>query len=239
MKWNSWTGIVAGAALVLGGCTTPGGRPDHTASGALEGGAVGAAAGAMIGSTHGNSGEGALAGAAIGALAGGLIGHELDQQQQQRLHSQAPQTYARVDQGEPLSVDDIKALSKAGVGDEVILSQIRNTRSVYHLDTQQIIDLSSSGVSSRVIDAMINTPNTAPPPETAPAGSAPPPAPAETVVVAPGPEYVWIGGEWVWHDQWIWVGGHWIARPYPRACWISGGWVRYRHGWRHVPGHWR
>ena len=34
---------------------------------------------------------------------------------------------------------------------------------------------------------------------------APPPAPVETVVVAPGPDYVWIGGEWVWNGGWFWV----------------------------------
>jgi len=53
---------------------------------------------------------------------------------------------------------DIKALVKAGVADEVILSQIRNTRAVYRLTTAEIMDLHQAGVSQRVIDFMINTP---------------------------------------------------------------------------------
>jgi len=54
---------------------------------------------------------------------------------------------------------DIKALSKAGVADEVILSQIRNCRVVYRLTTADILDLRDAGVSQKVIDFMINTPN--------------------------------------------------------------------------------
>lgn len=52
---------------------------------------------------------------------------------------------------------DVKALAKAGLSDEVILSHIRNSRAVYHLTTAEIIDLKGSGVSEKVIDFMINT----------------------------------------------------------------------------------
>jgi hypothetical protein len=61
-----------------------------------------------------------------------------------------------------LGVTDVKALAKAGLSDEIILNQIRNSRVVYHLTAVEIIDLKESGVSEKVIDAMINT---------APAGS--------------------------------------------------------------------
>lgn len=57
------------------------------------------------------------------------------------------------------SPTDIKALSKAGVAEEVILSQIRNSRVVYRLTTAEILDLKDAGVSQKVIDFMINTPN--------------------------------------------------------------------------------
>jgi hypothetical protein len=56
-----------------------------------------------------------------------------------------------------LGVADVKALAKAEVSDEVIISQIKNTRSVFRLTTAEIIDLKDSGVSQRVIDFMINT----------------------------------------------------------------------------------
>ncbi|MCX7885889.1 MAG: hypothetical protein N3B01_01340 [Verrucomicrobiae bacterium] len=57
----------------------------------------------------------------------------------------------------PLTLADIKALAKAGVSDEVIISQIRNSKTVFRLTTAEIIDLTESGVSQRVIDALINT----------------------------------------------------------------------------------
>jgi hypothetical protein len=56
-----------------------------------------------------------------------------------------------------IGVADVKALVKAEVSDEVIISQIKNTRSVFRLTTAEIIDLKDSGVSQRVIDFMINT----------------------------------------------------------------------------------
>ena len=53
---------------------------------------------------------------------------------------------------------DIKVMSQAGIADEVIISQIRNSRVVFRLTAQQIIELKESGVSPQVLDFMINTP---------------------------------------------------------------------------------
>ncbi|HUJ72636.1 MAG TPA: hypothetical protein VLZ30_10345 [Verrucomicrobiae bacterium] len=55
------------------------------------------------------------------------------------------------------SVADVKAMVKAGIGEEVILSHLRNSQAVYHMTTAEIIDLKNSGVSEKVIDYMINT----------------------------------------------------------------------------------
>ena len=52
----------------------------------------------------------------------------------------------------------MKALVKAGLSDDVIINQIRNSRVVYHLTAVEIIDLKESGVSEKVIDCMIGTP---------------------------------------------------------------------------------
>jgi outer membrane lipoprotein SlyB len=233
---------LAASALVLAGCQYPNGNPNYTGTGALSGGAVGAVSGAAIGGNQ-HGGEDALIGAAVGAVAGGLIGHSLDQQQQQQLRQQAPQTYVRVDQGQPLGVADVKALAVASVSDDVIISQIRNSRTVYHLSAADIIDLRNAGVSNRVIEFMINTPGTygampAPQASTVVVTQPPPPPPAETVVVASSPGYVWIGGEWAWNGGWIWVAGHWGYPPYPHAVWVHGYWGRGPHGWVRVPGYW-
>jgi hypothetical protein len=209
--------VVALVGTSVAGCYSPMGRPDYTASGALAGGATGA----VIGSVAGR-GPGAAVGGAVGAIVGGLIGHGMDQTQEAQLRAQAPQTMQRVEQGQPLTVMDVKALVKAGIGDDLVISQIRNSRTVYHLTTADIIALKNAGVSERVIDFMINTPTQIPSAEVAGvAGTAPPAPPPETVVVAPGPDYVWVGGAWVWFGgRWVWHRGYWHRPQYP---------YRYRH----------
>lgn len=233
-------------AVGLSGCVNPDGSTDRAGSGALAGGAIGATSGALIGGGRGKGGEGALIGAAIGAITGGLIGRQMDNDQQARLRAQAPQTYTRVDQGQTLGVADIKALAQSKISDDVIISQIRNSHSVYHLSTADIIDLHNAGVSDKVVDFMINTPNlqggsaaAAPQVQTVYVQSAPPPPRTETIVVAPGPGYVWVGGEWVWNNGWVWVGGHWGYPPRSHTVWVSSVWVHGSRGWHRTPGYWR
>lgn len=246
MKTHSLFLSVVAGALVLTGCTSPyDGSPDRTGTGALTGGAIGAGAGAAIGSASGHAGEGALIGAAIGLISGGLIGHDMDQQEQARLKAQAPVTYQRVEQGQPLSIADVKALAKAGISEDIIISQLRVSRSIYHLSTADIIDLRDAGVSNKVIDYMINTATSSGVSQPAPAQQVvyvqqtPPPPRVETVVVSPGPTYVWVGGEWLWNGGWSWRAGYWCLPPYPNSIWIGGSWSHHDRGWRHSPGHWR
>ena len=59
----------------------------------------------------------------------------------------------------PVGVADVKALVKAGITEEVVISQIKQSRTVYRLSTAEIIDLKESGVSNKVIDFIINTAN--------------------------------------------------------------------------------
>ena len=164
MKTQLLSLSLAAGILLTDGCYTPEGQPDRTASGALAGGAIGAGTGAIIGSATRHAGEGALIGGAIGALSGALIGNSAEEAQRERIREENPQTLNRIDQGQPLTLADIKALSKAGVSEEVILSQIRNSRTVYRLAANEIIELHDAGVSNRVIDFMINTPSLYPPP---------------------------------------------------------------------------
>lgn len=239
---------IAATSLVLVGCKTPEGTTNHAANGALIGGVIGATALGLLGSTsHHDSGAnaaaGALIGGAMGALTGASVGHAMDQEAAARLRTQAPQTYERVDQRQPLAIADIKAMAKAGVGDEVIISQIVNSRTVYRLSASEIIELHEAGVSQKVIEYMINTPGmsgaSAPPSQSAVVVSEPPPPPpVETVIVAPSPGYVWVGGEWEWHGRWIWVGGHWVWPPHPHAVWVHGSWSHGPHGWYRTGGRW-
>jgi outer membrane lipoprotein SlyB len=225
--------LAAGAAVLLTGCVNPDGTQNNTGSGAIIGGAVGAITGAAIGGPQ-HGGEGALIGAGAGAVGGGLIGYSMDQEQQARLRQQSPETYAKVDQGQPLSLADVKALAKAGVSDDVIISQIQNTHTVYHLSAAEIIDLRDSNVSDKVVNFMINTPNTI--------GSASGVVQSDATVEppAPNPGYVWIGGEWMWGGTgWIWVAGHWTYPPYPHAVWVAGRRWHDAYGWHYYRGYWR
>ena len=238
MKMNRLIISLGGMAVLLTGCQNPDGTQNNTASGALIGGAAGAITGAAIGgSRHG--GVDALIGAGAGALAGGLIGNSVDREQEARLQAQAPQTYARVDQGQALSVADVKALAKAGISEDVIIAQIQNSHTVFHLSSVEIIDLRDAGVTDKVVNFMINTASAAP--QTATVIQQMPPAPpAETVVVSPGPGYVWIDGEYTWNGiAWVWVGGHWIVPPRPGMVWVVGRSWHDRYGWHHGHGYWR
>jgi outer membrane lipoprotein SlyB len=242
MKIYTLSLMTAGVAVLLTGCQYPNGEPNNTASGALIGGAMGAIAGAAIGGPR-NGGAGALIGAAAGAITGGAIGNSMDQEQATELRAQAPQTYVRVQQGQPLTISDIKALAAANVSDQVIISQIRNSHTVFHLSTSDIIELHNAGVSESVINFMINTPNTVGDSSavetTTVITEAPPPPPAEVVTLAPGPGYVWIGGDWGWDGRWVWRAGYWSLPPYPHAVWVGGYWGRGPYGWHRYPGHWR
>jgi hypothetical protein len=82
--------------LVLAtGCTSPDGRPNNTATGALAGGLAGGLVGAFAGgSRHG--GRNAFIGAAAGVVTGAVIGHIMDERQRQRLREQSPQTLAAI-----------------------------------------------------------------------------------------------------------------------------------------------
>ncbi len=248
MKTNNLTSIrtsayilmAAVASASLTGCYTPDGRPDNTATGALAGGAFGAATGALIGGANHNAGGGAAIGAAAGLILGGLIGHSADQEQERRLREQAPATYTKAVQATPLSVADVKAMAKAGVAEDTIIAQIANSRTIYHLSANDIIDLSNAGVGQKVTTYMINTPNTvAATPTAAVVAEAPPPPIVETVVVSPGPDYVWTSGEWVWHGGWYWSAGYWSRPPYPHAVWVGGYWGHGPRGYVHYGGHWR
>jgi len=179
------------AAGSLSACMNPRGLPDYTASGAL----AGAATGAAIGGSTSRSPAGALIGAAVGAVAGGAVGHDMDRQQELQMQQQAQNV-------RPLTLADIKNLTVAKLSDDIIISQIRNSRTVYKLTGDNIIDLKNAGVSERVIDYMINTPGLV--------SSDSVSVPVEPVYVAPMPGYVWNGGTWIWRDgHRRWHEGYW------------------------------
>lgn len=147
---------LAAAAALLSSCET------KTGTGALTGGILGAGLGTGIGAAAGG-GRGAAIGAGVGAaggaLVGGLIGNSMDQQDRQNMERNSPQTLHKIDQGEALSIYDIKQMTASGISEEVIISQIQARGTRFHLSSADIIDLKNAGVSEHVINAMIKTTN--------------------------------------------------------------------------------
>ncbi|HZI31892.1 MAG TPA: hypothetical protein VFF11_06105, partial [Candidatus Binatia bacterium] len=115
---------------------------------------------------------------------------------------------------------------------------IQATHAVFRLSAEDIIDLRNAGVSDRVVNFMINTPNTVGAnAEVVP--SAPPVVPTQTVIVSPGPEYVWVSGEWIWVNRWVWHAGYWAVPPHGCRVWVGGRYWRDGRGWHYNRGHWR
>ena len=70
---------------------------------------------------------------------------------------------------------------------------------------------------------------------------APPPPRGEVITgLAPGPDYVWVGGYWTHHPTgWTWMTGRWSLRPRPGVVWVPGYWERHPRGHVWVSGRWR
>ena len=246
MNYRNLAVTVVSTGVLLTGCYTPDGQPDRTANGALIGGMAGAGTGALIGNAAGHhTAEGAAIGGALGLLTGALVGNSMDQAARARVQAQAPATLVRVEQGQPLGIADVKALSKSGISDDVIISQIKNSHSVFRLSTAEIIDMKDAGVSQKVIDYMINTATTVseapvPAPGTVVTQPPPPVVYQEVMYPAPGPDYVWINGCWTWYGgRWCWARGHWAYPPHRGAYWYGGRWEHRgdSHVW--IGGYWR
>lgn len=129
---------------------------------------------------------------------------------------------------------DLLKLAAAGVGDEVLLAYVENSKAAFHLSVDDIIALKDDKVGSSVIQAILNhdapasAPSASSPPAATGASADPAASPAplvEAVPVAPGPDYQWMPGYWVWgNGGWVWVYGAW--RPFGFF-----GWHHRRYYW--------
>jgi hypothetical protein len=65
----------------------------------------------------------------------------------------------KVDSLRLMKIDDVIALSKAGVSDSLIIGMMDATDSWFQLKTQDVIDLRNAGVSDKVVAAMMQPPS--------------------------------------------------------------------------------
>ena len=87
---------------------------------------------------------------------------------------------------EALTIRDVVELTRAGLGDDVLLALIEVDPSVFPIDTETLKYLKESGVSQRVIVAMVRSARTPPPPV------APEPFITQVAPQAPEPQVVVI-----------------------------------------------
>jgi hypothetical protein len=168
------TRILILSALGLGsflssGCSTM----SDTAKGAGIGGSLGTGAGLALGAATGNPRTGAVVGGLLGAGTGAAIGNASDNEkadraafQQAVATSNAQQTAGRV------GMIDVVQMCNNGQSDDVVINQIRATRSTFQLSTNDLNYLRDNHVSDRVIIEMQNA------------------RPSATVVASPRPVYV-------------------------------------------------
>lgn len=128
----------------------------HRNQGLTIGALMGALTGAAIGENNNKPLAGAAIGTAVGALAGAAIGDSVDndiaRQQAYRQHHQNQILSHAVSQA--VSVDQVIHLTRAGVSDSVIITQIHTHGIPYRLQPNDLIVMKQSGVSDVVIQSM-------------------------------------------------------------------------------------
>lgn len=191
-------------ALSAAGCQSPY-RADQ---GALLGGLLGAGTGAIVGdAVGGKAGPGAAIGAGLGAITGAAVGSELDEIEARNRAMIEQQLGYQLAAG-AVKIDDVVAMTQAGVDDELIVNHIRAHGAARPLQTEDLIFLQQQGVSTRVIRAM----------------QAPPPRPATPVVVhEPSPPPVVIHeysyGPPLWGPPFPRRHHYWRYRSRPGVSW--------------------
>jgi Glycine zipper len=162
--------------------------PYYADQGAFAGGLGGAGLGALVGSASGHAGAGAAIGAVAGALTGGAVGGALDDIDARNRAQIAASMNRPVNPG-AATVNDVIAMTHAGVDENLIVNHVTANGLVRPLQSNDVIYLQQNGVSPRVIANMqaARVPVAAAPPGAVVMPGGPPP------VVMADPYY---GGYW-------------------------------------------
>ena len=131
--------------------------PYHADQGALTGGLLGLGTGAIAGHALGNTVAGAAIGTGVGALSGAVIGSKMDETEAKNRAILAQQLGRQVDPG-AVTVADVIAMTRASVNEDLVINHIHAHGMAAPLQTSDLINLPQLGVSSRVIQAMQESP---------------------------------------------------------------------------------
>lgn len=135
------------------GCASPY-RADQ---GALYGGLGGAGVGALVGHATGNTAAGAAIGAGVGAISGAAIGGSLDEIEAKNRAMIEAQMQRPVGPN-PVTIDDVVAMTRAGVSEELIANHVRSHGVARPLQATDLILLQQEGVSPGVVRVMQEPP---------------------------------------------------------------------------------
>jgi hypothetical protein len=116
---------------------------------------AGAGIGAAIGEDGGDALPAALLGGAIGALGGAAVGGAIDDEEMRR---QAYWQARQQQMAQAVTFADVVSMTRAGLGDEVIVNQIQTRGLAQPVTTNDLIMLKQQGISDRVMYAMQRTP---------------------------------------------------------------------------------
>jgi hypothetical protein len=170
LKNKKIVGTMLIGSLMLGpvvGCESlPGGEHKQT-QGAVIGGVAGAAAGALI--AKNNRILGALIGGALGAGGGWLIGSQVEKADKKDDAVKADRrardnpvtaeearraTTADINNDGYVTMDEVVAMSKAGLSDDEMIDRLDRTDQFFELTKEQEDYLTDHGVSRKVVTAM-------------------------------------------------------------------------------------
>lgn len=140
-----------------------------------------------------------------------------------RAHNVSPDVFDKMLYGDPLSLDDVIALSHRAVPPGLIIHYMDKTDTVYMLRKADVQRLRSAGVDEQVISYMLSTA-----PAYGPGGPVPYagyPGPYPYYPYAPYP-YGYYGGPYYGYGPGFFGGGYY-------GRWGRGGWGRGGGGWGH------
>lgn len=167
VRRSALLGLVS--AMLLAGCNSP----YHADRGALLGGGLGAATGAIVGSASGHPGAGAAIGAGVGALSGAAIGAGMDESEA-RNRALIEQRLGRQVAAGAVTLQEVVQMTRAGVADDLIVNHVRSHGMSGPMQASDLIYLQQQGISQRVIEAMQTTPPAVAGPVAVPVYGAPP-----------------------------------------------------------------
>ncbi len=166
---------------------------EHADQGTLLGGLFGAGTGAIIGKACGNPLAGAALGAAVGGVTGNAMGSQMDADEARNRALIAQQMGRQLRAG-AVTIDDVVAMTRANVNQDLIITQIRAHGMAYALRSSDLIYLQQQGVNPQVIATM---------------QACPPMQPQAVVVEQPAPPPVVVEGYYgpyyhPWHHGYYW-----------------------------------